>query len=265
MLRKDDAIKSALAYRDAMQPGRKIGTLRGLGSQVHEGLADRLPVIRKAFARFDPGSGPTPLTLPFATANRRHGSLRVSLVRSRPSALRFRRLDFTGSAIERSNSVMSTFVLIHGAWHTGAEFEAVAAPIRAAGHTVHVPTVAGNRAGDAKTSGLEEAIQSIVDYIVENDVSDIILMGHSYGGMVITGGADRVSERIRRLVYWNAFVPNDGQALVDMVPPNVRSMFDEITKERGDGSNMLPFPVWREAFINDADLATATLAYEALN
>jgi pimeloyl-ACP methyl ester carboxylesterase len=160
---------------------------------------------------------------------------------------------------------MSTFVLIHGAWHTGAEFEAVAAPIRVAGHTVHVPTVAGNRPGDAKTSGLDEAIQSIVDYIVENDVSDIILMGHSYGGMVITGVADRVSERIRRLVYWNAFVPNDGQALVDMVPPNVRSMFDEITKERGDGSNMLPFPVWREAFINDADLATATLAYEALN
>lgn len=160
---------------------------------------------------------------------------------------------------------MSSYVLVHGAWHTGAELEPVAAPIRAAGHTVHLPTIAGNRPGDAKTIGLDEAIQSIVDYLVENNLSDVILMGHSYGGMIITGVADRVGDRIRRLVYWNAFVPNDGESLNDMVPPDYVPLFDAITAERGDGSVVLPFPVWREAFINDADLATATRAYEALN
>ncbi len=80
---------------------------------------------------------------------------------------------------------MSTYVLVHGAWHTGAEFEPVAAIIRKSGHVVHTPTIRGNRPGDSKNSGLAEAIQSIVDYLAEHDLKDIVLVGHSYGGMVI--------------------------------------------------------------------------------
>lgn len=160
---------------------------------------------------------------------------------------------------------MSTYVLVHGAWHTGAEIEPVAAPIRAAGHEVHTPTIKGNRPGDTKTTGLTEAIQSIVDYLVENNLKDVILLGHSYGGMVITGVADLAPERIRRLVYWNAFVPNNGESLNDMVPPHYVGLFDMIAAERGDGSVVLPFPIWREAFINDADLALAERAYGILN
>jgi len=160
---------------------------------------------------------------------------------------------------------MSIYVLVHGAWHTGAELERVAAPIRAEGHQVHTPTLAGNRPGDAKTTGLKEAIRSIVDYLAENNLSDVVLLGHSYGGMVITGVADLVPERIRRLVYWNAFVPNDGECLNDMVPPQYVGLFEAMAAERGDGSVVLPFPIWREAFINDADLATAQKAYDVLN
>lgn len=160
---------------------------------------------------------------------------------------------------------MSTYVLVHGAWHTGAELAPVAAPIKAAGHTVHTPTIAGNRPGDAKTTGLAEAIQSIVDYLAENKLTDVVLFGHSYGGMVITGVADRAPERIRRLIYWNAFVPNNGECLNDMVPPQYVGLFDVIAAERKDGSVVLPFPIWREAFINDADLATAQKAYDVLN
>jgi len=74
-----------------------------------------------------------------------------------------------------------------------------------------------------------------------------------------------VPERIRRLVYWNAFVPNNGESLNDMVPPHYVAMFDAIHAERGDGSVVLPFPVWREAFINDGDLALAQSAYDRLN
>ena len=87
---------------------------------------------------------------------------------------------------------MATYVLVHGAWHTGAELEPTAAPIRAAGHEVHTPTIAGNRQGDAKTVGLAEAIKSIVDYLTSKNLKDVILVGHSYGGMVITGVADQV-------------------------------------------------------------------------
>ncbi len=147
---------------------------------------------------------------------------------------------------------MSNYVLVHGAWHTGAELEPVAALIRAAGHQVFTPTIKGNRPGDDKRTGLDEAIQSIVDYLEENRIEDVILVGHSYGGMVITGVADRAAARIRRLVYWNAFVPNNGECLNDLVPPDYVGLFDQIHAERGDGSVVLPFPVWREAFINDA-------------
>ena len=113
-----------------------------------------------------------------------------------------------------------------------------------------------------KSVGIDEAIQSIVDYLNENNLNDTVLLGHSYGGMIITGVADRVPDRIRRLVYWNAFVPNDGECLNDMVPPNYVGLFDSIAAQRGDGSVVLPFPIWREAFINDAELETAKRAYD---
>lgn len=159
---------------------------------------------------------------------------------------------------------MSTYVLVHGAWHTGNELEAVATPIRSAGHIVHTPTLAGNRSGDSKKTGLDAAINSLVDYFKQNNLSDAVLMGHSYGGMVITGAADRLpAGTIRRLIYWNAFVPNDGEALNDMVPPHYVGLFEQLEAE--DGSVVLPFPIWRDGFINDADAEMAQKAYDVLN
>ncbi|APH72431.1 alpha/beta hydrolase [Aquibium oceanicum] len=160
---------------------------------------------------------------------------------------------------------MATYVLVHGAWHTGELFEEVAAPIRGAGHEVHLPTIAGNRPGDEKTIGLAPAIASIVDYLVSNDLSDVILLGHSYGGMIITGVADAVPERLRRLIYWNAFVPNDGECLNDMVPPHYVALFDAVSGQSSDNSVMLPYPIWREAFINDGDAALAQSSFDRLN
>lgn len=160
---------------------------------------------------------------------------------------------------------MATYVLVHGAWHTGELFEDVAAPIRAAGHVVHTPTIAGNRPGDSRRIGLSDAIDSIVAYLTEHDLRDIVLVGHSYGGMIITGVADRASERIRRLIYWNAFVPNDGESLNDMVPPHYVALFDEISAASPDNSVMLPYPIWREAFINDASGELAQSSYDKLN
>ena len=160
---------------------------------------------------------------------------------------------------------MTTYVLVHGAWHTGDLFEEVAAPIRDAGHVVHLPTIAGNRPDDAKSIGLAEAIASIVDYLGDNDLSDVVLLGHSYGGMIITGVADAAPERIRRLIYWNAFVPNDGECLNDMVPPHYIALFDAVSAQSGDNSVVLPYPIWREAFINDGDADLSQAAYDRLN
>ena len=160
---------------------------------------------------------------------------------------------------------MGRYVLVHGAWHTGNELAQVAASIRAAGHEPFTSTIRGNRPGDRKTIGLAQAIRSIVDYLVETELSDVVLVGNSYGGMIITGVADTVPERIRRLVYWNAFVPNDGESVSDMLPPQYVYLFGASATERGDGSVVLPFAIWREAFLNDADLDTAQRTYRLLN
>ena len=158
-----------------------------------------------------------------------------------------------------------TYVLVHGAWHTGAEIEPAAEQIRKMGHTVHCPTLAGNRKGDDRSRiGLAAAAESLCAFLRENQLRDVRLVGHSYGGMVISAAADAMPERIKRLVYVNAFVPLPGESLNDMVPPQYVGLFDSIAAANG-GAVMLPFPIWREAFINDADLALATSAYERLN
>ena len=159
---------------------------------------------------------------------------------------------------------MDTYVLVHGAWHTGDLLREVADSIEAEGHKVYTPTLAGNNPQDDKSVGLNDAIQSLISYFETNDIKDCILIGHSYGGMVITGAFDKLgTERVKRLVYWNAFVPNSGECLNDMVPPNYVGLFDAIAQE--DGSVLLPYPIWREAFINDADADLAKTSYERLN
>jgi pimeloyl-ACP methyl ester carboxylesterase len=158
-----------------------------------------------------------------------------------------------------------TYVLVHGAWHTGAELEPTAEHIRKLGHTVHCPTLAGNRKGDDRARiGLADAAQSLCDYLRDRNLRDVKLVGHSYGGMVISAAVDAVPERIKRLVYVNAFVPQPGESLNDMVPPMYVGLFDSIAAAN-KGAVTLPFPIWREAFINDADLDLATSAYEKLN
>jgi pimeloyl-ACP methyl ester carboxylesterase len=158
-----------------------------------------------------------------------------------------------------------TYVLVHGAWHTGELLEPVAQHIRQQGHVVHCPTLAGNRPGDdrAKT-GLADAALSLAAYIEEHRLDEVRLVGHSYGGMVISQAAASLGQRLRRLVYWNAFVPLDGECLNDMVPPHYKALFDAVAAANGNAV-MLPFAIWREAFINDADAALARSTYERLN
>jgi len=103
-----------------------------------------------------------------------------------------------------------------------------------------------------------------VQYITDADLSNVRLVGHSYGGMVISGVADRIADRLARLVYVNAFVPENGDCLNDLVPPHYVEMFDAVAAENNNAI-MLPFPVWREAFINDADLELAKSSYAKLN
>jgi pimeloyl-ACP methyl ester carboxylesterase len=136
---------------------------------------------------------------------------------------------------------MSTFVLVHGAWHGGWCYKRVAQLLRKAGHEVYTPTLTGLGERShlmSRAVTLDMHIEDIVNVIRWEELSDIVLCGHSYGGMVITGVADK----IRALVYLDAFVPANGQAVADFLPPEfLEGMRDEARKQ-GDGYLMSPIP-----------------------
>jgi pimeloyl-ACP methyl ester carboxylesterase len=133
------------------------------------------------------------------------------------------------------------------------------------GHTAFGPTVAGHGNGVSKQVSHAESTRSIVDFIVGYDLTDIVLVGHSYGGTIISKAAEVISDRIRRLVFWNAFVLNDGESVADAAPPHYRALFQQLAAASPDNTVMLPFQIWREAFINDADLDLARWSYEQLS
>lgn len=116
---------------------------------------------------------------------------------------------------------MATFVLVHGAGHGGWCYFKVAPLLRKAGHDVYTPTLTG--LGERKhllttQTDLSTHVTDIVNALIYEDLQDVILAGHSYGGMVITGVADRVPDRIREMVFLDAAHPGDGQSLVDIAP-----------------------------------------------
>ena len=120
---------------------------------------------------------------------------------------------------------MATFVLVHGGWHGGWCWQKVIPFLEAAGHEVYAPTLTGlaERASELSPDiGLDTHIQDIVGLLEEKDLQGVILVGHSYGGMVITGVVDAVPERIAHLVYLDTFVPRDGESMVDVSPMVIR-------------------------------------------
>jgi pimeloyl-ACP methyl ester carboxylesterase len=133
------------------------------------------------------------------------------------------------------------------------------------GHIAFAPTVAGHGKGVDKQVSHAESTRSIVDFVVGNDLTDIVLVGHSYGGTIISKAAEVISDRVRRLVFWSGFVLNDGERLIDTVPPQFRALFEQLATASPDNAVMLPFPIWREAFMNDADLDLARACYDKLS
>ena len=112
-----------------------------------------------------------------------------------------------------------TIVIVHGAWGGGWAFKKVEALLRQKGFDVYRPqlTGQGDRVHLARPDiGLNTHIDDVVNTILYEDLRDIVLVGHSYGGMVISGVADRVPDRIRRLVYLDAMVPNDGDSVITL-------------------------------------------------
>ena len=150
---------------------------------------------------------------------------------------------------------MSTYVLVHGAWHGSWCWKRVRRALQAAGHEVFTPTLTGVGERSHLLSpqvDLGTHIQDIVNCIQWEELSDVILCGHSYGGVVIRGAADRIPGRIGALVYLDAFVPETGQSLHDALHQEMRDQQLDLAKTVGEGWKVPPIPA--EAFqVNAAD------------
>jgi len=131
---------------------------------------------------------------------------------------------------------MTTFVLVHGGWHGGWCWRFVVPALRSAGHEVYTPTLTGlgDRAHLARPGiDLDLHVQDVVALLEMEDLHDVVLLGHSYGGMVVPGVADRCAERIRRLVYLDAFVPENGKCALDYIVPERAATFREDGEQSG--------------------------------
>jgi pimeloyl-ACP methyl ester carboxylesterase len=140
---------------------------------------------------------------------------------------------------------MATFVLVHGAWHGSWCWKRVRKTLQSQGHDVFTPTLTGVGERSHLLSprvDLDTHINDVVNLIQWEELSDVVLCGHSYGGAVISGAADRVPDRIRALVYLDAFVIEDGQSLHDTLPPAQRNLQIELTGQHGDGWKVPPIP-----------------------
>lgn len=133
---------------------------------------------------------------------------------------------------------MSTFVLLHGAWHGGWAWQRVTPALRAAGHEVHAPTLTGvsDRAHLLNPQvGLSTHVRDVVALIEAYDSRDVVLVGHSYAGQVVTGVADRIPDRIVRRIHLDAFVGEDGDAAIDLLPDTVAGHYRESVAGPGFG------------------------------
>jgi pimeloyl-ACP methyl ester carboxylesterase len=138
---------------------------------------------------------------------------------------------------------MATYVLVHGGGHGGWCYQHVARRLRSAGHEVYTPTMTGLGERSHALSpaiDLDFHIRDIVAVLHYEDLRDVILVGHSYGGMVITGIADRATDRVGHIVFLDAATPKNGQSLVDVAGPFILAA--RTNSRIVDGVELVLFP-----------------------
>jgi pimeloyl-ACP methyl ester carboxylesterase len=141
---------------------------------------------------------------------------------------------FIKTAAQKTPDTRSVYVIVHGAWGGSWAFKAVDSLLTQQGHLVYRPSLTGQGERVHLASpevGLSTHINDVVNTILFEKLNNIVLVGHSYGGMVITGVADRVPDRIKRVIYLDAFLPNDGESLTSMQGPQGKEWMNSMTRD----------------------------------
>jgi pimeloyl-ACP methyl ester carboxylesterase len=141
-----------------------------------------------------------------------------------------------GSGTAHAQSAAKTFVLVHGSWHGGWCWKRVADRLEKAGHRVYAPTNTGLGERShllTKDVNVSTHVTDIVNVFKWEDLTDVVLVGHSYGGLVISGVADQIPEKISSIVFLDAFLPEDGDDLISKSSPRYVEMIAGVQK-RGE-------------------------------
>ncbi len=132
---------------------------------------------------------------------------------------------------------MSTFVLVHGAWQSTGTWDRLAPLLEKRGHKVITPVLRGLGTDQSHLSREITLQQHVED--VSRELSkltgQVVLVGHSYAGMIISGAVETNPTRVGRLVFLDAFIPEDGQSVLDLLPPEIGAHFRKVAREHGDG------------------------------
>jgi pimeloyl-ACP methyl ester carboxylesterase len=162
--------------------------------------------------------------------------------------------------------VSKTFVLVHGSWHGGWAWRAVIHELEAQGHRAYAPTLAGH-GPDADRAGIThgDCVDSVVACIRERDLRDVVLVGHSFGGSVISRAVEQLPGRLARLVFLNAFVLESGQSIYDNLPGPLTELLDQLAASSPDNTTLLPLEVWSGQFIQDAPPDVARALWQQLS
>jgi pimeloyl-ACP methyl ester carboxylesterase len=150
----------------------------------------------------------------------------------------------------------ATLILVHGSWHNGRSWAAVQEQLTAAGVRSIAPTLPGHREG---AKPLEVSHRDYVSSVIDTLnalAGPVVLVGHSFGGSVISRVAALRPERCHGLVYYSAFVPRDGERVADSLPPQFIEFLDQAAAASADRTIELPDEVLRESFANTADERT---------
>lgn len=158
-----------------------------------------------------------------------------------------------------------TFVLVHGAWADSSFWDGIAAELRKMGHIVYAPEYPGHGADPNKAVTHAMMTQAVADFISSHQLHNVVLVGHSFGGSIIQKVAELTPDRIRRLVFMNAFVVKDGESVSAEFPAAVLEAFQKLRQSSKDDTIMLPFPLFRETFANLASLELVQHMYNRIS
>jgi len=131
---------------------------------------------------------------------------------------------------------MSTFLLVHGAWQSAGTWDLLRPLLEKQGHTVITPVLSGLGTDQSRLSPETTLQQHVEDVSRElSTLPQVVLAGHSYAGMIISGVAEAHPSKVQHLIFLDAFIPDDGQSVLDLLPPEIGAHFRDIAQMQGAG------------------------------